>query len=310
METLKKELVDAMRKELEELQEKSPLEIYWDYNEELSKDQIKRILEGEIYEVENDIYEMNLDYIYEMEMERLKEVFDSCNDDDSIEFEDCEDELRDEFLDFLGVDLNIKGLINSTGPINVRIEMVSNYDCINSHYFETSGSGGYEYEASYFGDMVNALNLNPAKVKKMLQQHDVKCFGRWPNIKSRDGKEYVSYDDFYQELVNSCCGANLLVFLGTLNLEDFLNTDGEIDKVIVPKGNNLGLYSSCYGGGSVLEMILQKDIELSLKVDNYNGYVLTYDLCGDGYSVDSVYGLTKSAWGEPLKVVTRSGEVK
>ena len=34
--------------------------------------------------------------------------------------------------------------------------MLSNYDCINSNWFESQG--GYRYEESYFGDMVDSLN--------------------------------------------------------------------------------------------------------------------------------------------------------
>ena len=44
--------------------------------------------------------------------------------------------------------------------------MLSNYDCINSCWLESQG--GFRYKESYFGDMIDTLRLNPAKVKKAL----------------------------------------------------------------------------------------------------------------------------------------------
>ncbi len=130
-------------------------------------------------------------------------IADICNkfEVDEDEAEDIFEEFRDEITDhYYNVDDSdvLKDLVRNSRPINVRIPLYSNYDCINSHYFE----GGYAYKESYFGDMVDVLNLNPAKVKKMLLENDVKCYGSFPNYKHRDGKEFVSYafDHFSSEL--------------------------------------------------------------------------------------------------------------
>ena len=79
---------------------------------------------------------------------------------------------------------------------------------------------GYRYKESYFGDMIDALNLNPAKVKKMLVENGYTVFGRFPDKKYRDGKEQVSYEQFYHELIDTCCGANLLTYIGKVNLQE------------------------------------------------------------------------------------------
>ena len=50
--------------------------------------------------------------------------------------------------------------------IPVRVEMLSNYDCINSNWLESQE--GYRYKGVLFRGYEDALNLNPAKVKKML----------------------------------------------------------------------------------------------------------------------------------------------
>lgn len=133
--------------------------------------------------------------------------------------------------------------------------MLSNYDCINSCWLESQG--GFRYKESYFGDMIDTLRLNPAKVKKALTEKGYTVYGRFPNKKYRDGKEQVSYEDFCQELENSCCGANLLIYIGLVNLRDLYDADFKIKEVIIPKGNTCGLFSSMYGGGSLIEMELK-----------------------------------------------------
>ena len=124
--------------------------------------------------------------------EKLKEECVVFNDFDEHEvdafFDEYEDEIRDEIYSRNDSDV-VKDLIRNTDDIPIRVEMLSNYDCINSNWFESQG--GYSYEESYFGDMVDSLNLNPAKVKKLLTGHGCKVYGRFPNCKGRNGKELM-----------------------------------------------------------------------------------------------------------------------
>lgn len=132
-------------------------------------------------------------------MEKLKEECFVFNDFDEHEvdafFNEHEDAIRDEIYSRNDSDV-VKDLIRNTDDIPIRVEMLSDYDCINSNWFESQG--GYSYEESYFGDMVDSLNLNPAQVKKLLTSHGYKVYGRFPNRKSRNGKEQVTYEQFYE----------------------------------------------------------------------------------------------------------------
>ena len=197
---------------------------------------------------------------YEFESLDKELISDICNkfEIEEEEAEEILEEFRDEINDhYYNVDESnvLKDLVCNSSSIAVRIPLYSNYDCINSHYFEDS----YSYKETYFGDMVDVLNLNPAKVKKMLLENNVKVYGSFPNCKNRDGKEYVSYSDFWQELENSSCGANLLVFTGLLNVNSLLESNFDIKEVTIPKGNNCGIFSDFQGGGSVLSMELLRD---------------------------------------------------
>jgi hypothetical protein len=185
----------------------------------------------------------------------------------------------------------ISDICDNTKDIDVVITLYSNYDCINSCYFE----GGYSYIDTYFGDMVDALNLNPADVKKHLFLNNIKCFGRFPNKKNRIGKEFCNYKFFIDELINTGCGANNLVFLSKIKVKDLIKTKFNLNEVIVPKGSYCGLFSSFYGGGSILNIPLTKDVKLKLNTKlrgktEYDCYKISIDGYGRGYSVKSVYG--------------------
>ena len=240
-------------------------------------------------------------------MEKLKEECFVFNDFDEHEvdafFDEHEDAIRDEIYSRNDSDV-VKDLIRYTDDIPIRVEMLSDYDCINSNWFESQG--GYSYEASYFGDMVDSLNLNPAQVKKLLTSHGYKVYGRFPNRKSRNGKEQVSYEQFYEELINSCCGANLLTYIGKVSLKELYDADFSLKEVIIPKGNCCGLFSSTYGGGSLLEMELKQDVKLKLEVKGCNGFRFRLDdeRSKYDYSIQHVYGVDDSFFNNAVIIVS------
>ena len=240
-------------------------------------------------------------------MEKLKEKCILFHDFDEEEvesfFEEHGDEIRDEI--YARDDSNVlTELIKHTDDIPVRVEMLSDYDCINSNWFESQG--GYRYEESYFGDMVDALKLNPARVKKMLVEKGYTVHGRFPDKKYRDGKEQVSYGHFYQELINSCCGANLLTYIGKVSLKDLYDIGFSFKEVIIPKGNYCGIFSSIYGGGSLFGMELRQDVRLSLETKGCRGFRFRLDNDRTRYecSIRRVYGVDDSFFGGTLKIVS------
>jgi len=76
-----------------------------------------------LWEIEDEIFECNIDYICQLEnqqIDNLKEEFEELQDFDNSE-------LREEFLGYLCVDTNIKELLNNTN-VNFRITINSNYE--------------------------------------------------------------------------------------------------------------------------------------------------------------------------------------
>ena len=302
---------DLEAKIIKEIQDNQPT-IYWDYNDSLSEDQINTILtkkEG-IMDVENEIWEMNIDYICDLERETIKNALGQFENElrdklytDYEEYTDVVDIAYDDFMDdlrdYVEVDFDFDRLLNNTGDIPVRIQLYSNYDCINSNHYE----GSHYRMDEYFGDMINTLNLNPRKVKQTLLDNGFKVSGAWRNKSNREGKELIKYSDLPKELINSSCGANLLVFVAMINLKNVIS--GLPTKFVIPKGNKCGLFSSTYGGGSMIDMELIRDF----KIDTTKTGNSEYDHLGlvtdseDGYSIDQVYGVCNSFWGNTLKII-------
>lgn len=275
------------------------LYIYWDYNDELSDEHIKMIIDGNLNEVENEICDLNIDYLSNLEIDLLKETLRNIDEDpDDYDLY----MLRDNY-ELPSIDINLKSLINRE-RINVRVIAFSNYDCLNSHYLHNYGSF-YTYN-NVLKQIIDILYLNPALVKKSFRNAGWDVHGNWPNYKWRNGKEYVKYDDLVQELENNT-SCSLLNFTAKLDLADLL--DGKPKKIKIPKGNYCGLFSHFNGGGSILEMELQRDLIIDLtkphgECKQYDTFDLVYDDENDyGYSMEEVYGLTPEFWRKPITIL-------
>lgn len=287
---------------------------YVDYRESLdnSLDTIEKCLEAKnsdaLHEKLDEWYsEQEYESVYNIMEDLKKELVKSGYKKWEAEkfFEENEEEIKNEIYNRDDSD-PLKDLLRNTNKIPVRVELLSNYDCINSHWLESSG--GYSYEESYFGDMVDTLNLNPCKVKKILLEQGEKTIGQFPDKRSRNGKEQVSYEQFYEELENSCCGANLLTYVATVDVQKLYDAGFNLSEIVIPKGNKCGLYSSMQGGGSLMEMDLKEDVKIKLSKGKYPYWRLEVDKWGTGYnySIQQTYGVDSSFFDRPLNNIIQS----
>lgn len=288
---------------------------YVDYNDSLDE-QTKVIEEclnkqsaDKLYESVDDWYIDSPHYAIQEYNRELKNDLVSKFSIEDFEAEELIEEHRDLIEEhYYNVDDStlINDLCRNSRDINVRVTMYSNYDCINSHWFETQ-CGGYTYKETYFGAMVDTLKLNPRKVKDLLISKGLKAFGSYPNLVKREGKELVSYESFWQELENSSCGANNLIFVGKINIQELVEKDFKLTNIVIPKGNNCGLFSSFQGGGSIIGMELLHDFKINLskhgktKYDSLGIEIDGRD-CDSGYSIDEAYGVTNKFWGKTITI--------
>lgn len=286
----------------EEIREKTELEMesIWDYEEDLPEltldvvisemdaqyelfysnpldnlndylDTVQECIEmhskNALYEVVDQMTDPQIDEaVYEVrsELETKLEKKGYPLDEVVTLFQECEGEIVDE-IHARDVSEPLGQLVNNTGldgQVCAYIDMTSSFDCVNS--YELESENGFSYNKSYFGDMIDQLNLNPSKVEKLLHAEGAKTVGAFPDISARDGQEFVRYDQFVEELVNNP-DLGLLVFLTKVDLKDLVDKDFDVQEVVVPKGNRCGLFFSGIGSGSILGMELQRDVKLDMR---------------------------------------------
>jgi hypothetical protein len=282
---------------------------YVDYRDELSTENLDTILTTGTIESENY---MDFDY----ECDSLDQIVQGIQDtfefekfwieDDNIEdfLEENRDEIRDIIYDTCSND-PLPDLIKNAGSQPIRLTAYSNYEWIRSDWNESQG-GWYSYSEG-FKDIIDILNLDPQTLKKTMIDKGFKVQGAFPSKKNRLGMEYISYSDFTTEINNTTSECNLLTFVGLADIRDFLTHDKAKTKITIPKGNSCGLFDSACGGWSMIECELLRDFtiditELHGEKSSCDSWSLSIDSEWNGYSIDSVYGVTREFWGKEISV--------
>lgn len=248
---------DLREKIVNYLKKKGNPEIYWDYRDQLSLEQVDKIINGKQDEVYEDIWERNIDYIYDLETEAVNEL-----KEEFPELEEYDNSLiREEFIDYIGVSMDIKGLIRNTRAVRVRVEVFSNYE-------------GFGWTDRNSGE----LDKHPyiRQVKKLLK-----------------GK--YTEKSWQQEIANVCSSCCRLIFYFQTDVANLIDLD--IDekkwkKITIPKEAWAGFYDSWNGSGSVLEIELTEDITLPRNhgKTEYDVVKILLDETNK-YSVEETYGL-------------------
>jgi hypothetical protein len=258
METIK--LPEELFNEIKSYCEKHPINLEFDYRDRLSHKQIEKILETEdgLQDFENDLYEMNIDWIAENEDYYYKEIFNDFEDELTESGLTDSWELRDIFMDYVSISLDIDRLINI--DVVALIPVYSNYDCTNS--FDTMKDSDY------------------------LRQ-----------VFKRVSKG-VDKNDFMYEHVNGAYGGSLFCFAFKTSLKELVDLKAKIKtgkQVLIPKGTQFGFFSSFQGSGSVFEKTTYQDFKLNIKETgkNYSPEYDRIDIIGDdeqSYNMNDVYG--------------------
>lgn len=248
---------EKLRKKCIEYLENNPISIYWDYRTELSLEQVEKIMtsQEEYYNVENELWENNIDYIFDLQCELLNNMKEEFPELEEIEIAS----LRDEFLDFLSVNMDIKQLIKNTPDVRIRVVIHSNYEGVG---WQQRGEGNFK-DSEYIRE-----------VKKLLK-------GKYEE------------KSFQQELDNICSSCNQLIFYFKGDVENLIGIKEKFKKSItIPKNSWCGFYDNWNGSGSVLEVKLLDDIKLKKQwgKTEYDSVDIVLDE-NNKYSVEEVYGL-------------------
>ncbi len=290
---MKEELEKQILNEIEKMGKR---EIYIDY----------RDFEDLEYIIgKNDTRESFIDSLYECYSESFDAEYDCAVDTLMEKFDIPEEErenVRDLVFENLCVELDYESFLNQKIKVNI---ITSFYNDWNS-CFTTNGWLRWLMHSQGF-------KVNSYPVIKALAEHrylmpigNGSPYYYDPADKTGELVRGISKDDnkfirsLYQEIVNMCIDeSRTLVFLAKITIGDYYKLiEKKYKSITLNKSVMCGLFDYYNGGGSVLELDLEKDVKISEK----NIYMIQVERVKPcrGYSVDEVYGLTGSCWKEDI----------
>lgn len=318
VENLKDRVMEII-KNISWINEDGGIKIYTDYYDtELSDHTIKKIMDCENPRnaLKEMLYEWAEDYAVEYDEDELEdEIKEDLTDEEKELFiensEDMMDFIREKTYFYYD-----ENDFNNDIDVNIMVDCGNaNYDytCDNVlNWYGNSGNGDIQAESSM-------LWLAKTQGKATLLRKACK------NLHRNDGY-YVDREINKDKFIESCIQEfeNLPSHMGTVtflvkmslfelfDLIELQNKEydekGKYDPrkneksksyVILGKETMCGLYDSWSGGGSVLEIELEKDVKLPIKY-----CVFCVDGCKMyGYDIGDVYGMCGSAWKETLKEI-------
>lgn len=301
-------------------------EIYCDYCDKLSENTIAGIMEDtdpyvSLLELLDEwATEYKDTYIYET----IREVCEHLSMEEQEIWEEEYDEIVDWFFEHVFY-YYPKSHFNQEVEVNILLDTGNaNYDFTRDNVLNYYGSE----KRAEFPDESSILWLARQQGKeKEVREACLNCFREDGNYLYREVNSDPFVESVIQELENlSSCMATLtfLVNMGLFDLfalkeamvkEEPLNNFYDASQrkgtgyIVVSKDTMCGLFDPWHGGGSVLEIKLDKDIVIPVK------YIWTFEVEGAkskyGYSVNEVYGLVGSAWdGEVKEIYPMKGEIK
>lgn len=233
----------------------NPYKNEWDYRESLSRDDLRDAINDTI-KFESNICDLNLEFISQCEIWTIEGMQQEIEELEGFNPYD----LRDEFMEYVRVDMNINKLIDGAGEIPFLIYVYSNYDCTNS--FDVIEDGGYLHQV---------LGRVKTGVKKQ---------------------------DFIWEHTNGAYGGSLFCFLMKGSVSEIIDLKSKVEKedyIHIPKGTQFGFFSSFQGAGSVFDKVTYRSFNLNTR-ETGKDFNPEYDCIGviadveQSYSMMEVYG--------------------
>ena len=297
------------------------IEIFCDYRDELSKHTIKDIMmsDNPREAFENLMTELAWEYEVEYGNIELRDEIKSHLTEDELEcWEENEDEvdeyIRENYYFYYPVEH-----FNKDVCVNIMVDTGNmNYDFTCDNILNWYGCHGYGKNGE-IGNNSSVLWLAKTQNKATeLRKACKKQYRNDGNYVDRDKESDKFIESVIQELENLLSHMASITFLvkmplfGLFKLKEAMNAEKDLNKsydaeerkgtgyIVLGKETMCGLFDCWSGGGSVLEIELDKDVKLPIKyifnawVDGTRPY---------GYDVDEVYGLVGSAWKESLKEI-------
>lgn len=294
-------------------------EMYADYRDEMQSDTAVAILEANdpdqsFNEKLNEWYMDQEDELRDDLEEKIKGILSK---EDGLFpnglTDEQEDDLRNMLFDMVWFTAPADHYLKQEFYVNIMVD---------------TGDGNYDYTLNsvypcYCGDYDEPIDEKASIVWLAKQQGYSKK--QLESALKSDGNDAPEgfLRSMRKELANMPSHMATLTFLVKMTLENLLklnelmklqDRDGhhydacenpDCGCIVIAKNTETGLYDPWGGGGSVLEIELEKDVELPVKFIRS-----ALPDGGDGYSISNVYGLCGSVWRDTIKEIRKPKEEK
>lgn len=256
------------------------IEIYADYRDELNDNQIKKILECDTKEESQQMFDEIIwdcysDYGYDYYEELFKNIERELDDN----YCELEDEIKDYVYDEVYLEYPSDHYLSKEVYLNLIIDSGdANYDFTCNELF------GCNYTKK-------GIKENSSLVWLMKQQgYTIEQIEKFINDEDFQGSKLL--ESIYSECLNTSSCMNALVFCFKTSLGNAIDLKDK-EGMTIPQHINGGLVDFWNGGGSLLEIKLEKDLIIPKEyIDS-----ITVD-GGRGYSIGEIYGMCGSFWKE------------
>lgn len=285
-------------------------EHYWDYREDLSSNDLEKILELANLEKAKSFVEATQWYLFkeypELETEDIdyviSEFYKTCREKvdeikDTLDWEEYSF-LSDIFYDTIDYDLDVETLLSHSAPEDLTV------------YFGETWDDAYadiEYDfIEMFNEPEFLTNECNTPIDWLIQTQG---YTREDLVSEEKREKSVFLTTLYEELfdyMNGLEGCQLIAIPDSDDFEAILNLTRR-KNVKINKGTNFGFFNRIHGSGCGLSIELEKDIIIDETSPIYEITLKTHNNSWD-YSPDAVYGLARKFRGNDLTVVKNESE--
>ena len=273
-----------------------------DYRDEISDSIAKEILENDY--PRDTLVERLWDWYQEQEWDIIDNLVDDFKekvdpklfeDANIIEDGDLDDgDIREEFMEIVYVDYPIDWAENQEFCFNI---IVSNGDdsydfCLNEYIVDGDGNVNENAEKSGIVWLAKQQGYTLDQVVEILKNGDIK-----------EPKTFL--ETVLQEVANGY-GCEALTFCVKMTLGQAIALKEQMESnpngsIVLDKRVECGLFDPWSGGGSVLEIACEKDVEIPF--ENIWKFYIDESRSNRYDSIHNVYGTDSSLWKDYLKEI-------
>ena len=280
-------------------------EIYVDYRDEISDSIAKEILENDY--PRDILIEKLWDWYQEQEwdiidnlVDDFKEkidpkLFEDANIIEDGNLDDLDDgDIREEFMEIVCVDYPVDWAENQEFCFNIIVSNGDdNYDfCLNEYIVDEDGNVNENAEKSGIVWLAKQQGYTLDQVVKILKDGDI-------------AKPKTFLETVLQEVANGY-GCEALTFCVKMTLGQAIALKERMKEspngsIVLDKKVECGLFDPWEGGGSVLEIACEKDVEIPF--ENIWKFYIDESRSNRYDSIHNVYGTDDSIWRDCLKEI-------